>query len=155
MRNPLATLDAVRLDDPAIDKDKSDMEAYAKTRHLTHVKFIDGQKPVIFKIMQPSAVYTLDVLARLSGAGRLMTAFQACVHEIVMPDDQRLLAQKEHLSNAAGGMKLAHDKWLDQVRAKFGAKVILEMGGVAFELGGMSDEEVAGFSLPAGVTATG
>jgi hypothetical protein len=150
MRNPLATLDAVRLDDPAIDKEASDLDAYAKTRHVKHLVFKDGAKPVIFKVMQPSAAFTLDVLARLSGSGRVMYAFQACVHEIVMPDDQRLLAQKEHMSNAAGGMKTAHDKWLDQVRAKFGAKAIIEMGTVACDLGTMSDEELAGFTSPVG-----
>lgn len=155
MRNPLATLDAVRLDDPAIDKDASDLEAYAKTRDVKHLKFLDGQRPVIFKVRQPSAVFTLDVLARLSGSGRVMYAFQACCHEIVLPDDQRLLAQKEHFTNGAGGMKIAHEKWLDQVRAKFGARAIIEMGSVAGELGTMSDEELAGFGSPAGVTATG
>jgi hypothetical protein len=155
MRNPLATLDAVRLDDPAIDKDASDLDAYAKSRNPKHLKFHEGQKPVVFKVMQPSAAFTLDVLARLSGSGRVMYAFQACVHEVVMPDDHRLLAQKEHFSTGAGGMKIAHEKWLDQVRAKFGARAIIEMGNVASELGTMSDEELAGFSSPAGVTAQG
>jgi hypothetical protein len=155
MRNPLGTLDAVRLDDPAIDREASDLDAYAKTRHTKHLAFKPDAKPVIFKVMQPSAAFTLDVLARLSGTGRVMYAFQACVHEIVMPDDQRLLTQKEHLSKAAGGMQIAHDKWLDQVRAKFGTKTILEMGAVACDVGTMSDEELAGFTSPAGDTATG
>jgi hypothetical protein len=151
MRNPLATLDAVRLDDPAIDKSKSDLEAYAKTRDIKYLTFIDGQKPVIFKVAQPASAYVVQVLDKLSGTSRLASAFLACVHEVVLPDDQRLLPQKEHMQKSiAGGMMLAHDKWLDQIRAKFGMKTILEMGKVACDLGDMSDEELAGFSWPVG-----
>jgi hypothetical protein len=151
MRNPLATLDAVRLDDPAIDRENSDLDAYAKSRDLKHLKFTDGAKPVIFKIRQPVSAYVFDVLDRLTGSGRYAAAFVACCHEIVLPNDERLLPQKEHMKKSmAGGMMVAHDKWLDLVRAKFGKAAILEMGTVACDLGNMSDEEIAGFSLPVG-----
>jgi hypothetical protein len=151
MRNPLATLDAVRLDDPAIDTDRSNLDLYEKTLNLGHLAFKDGQKPVIFKVQQPSSAFTLDVLERISGSGRLMYAFQACVHEILLPDGNRLLIQKEHATKSVvGGMTVAHEMWLDQVRAKYGANTILRMGAIACRLGTLSDSEFAGFTSPVG-----
>lgn len=46
--DPYAQVKIVSIKDPAIDRDKSDLEAYAKTKDLSHLKFKDGEEPSFF-----------------------------------------------------------------------------------------------------------
>jgi hypothetical protein len=153
MRNPLATLDAVRVSegklDPAINVEKSDLDAYRRTRDTDKLVMFDEPKPTVFKIKQPKAAFVMDNLARCTtDPARRMTAFQTCVHEIVLASGE--VMKPASLTKAAYGMVTADDAWLDRVRDKFGMAIIFEMGQAAIDLGQISDEDAAGFYWPGG-----
>lgn len=154
MRDPLAPLDAVRLNDPAIDRDHEncDVNEYAKTRDVKHLVFREGMKPALFTLVAPPSAFVISVLNRQYDGNadlKFWFAFLAGCHKITLPSGEVLVPKR--FEKVAYEARQADPKsWTQTVKNHFGIGAINEMGRAIVELANMSPEDEAGFSSPVG-----
>lgn len=134
--------------DPALDP-SMDLVAYGKSRDESLVKTLPDRTPVWFQVKHMSAVFYLDVMTSMRDGARVAVAFKACCHEIRLPNGEVLTPTG--FENDVLDTKMANNEWVDLVRGKFGLAAIQEIANVALERAVLSDEDRAGFTLPAGV----
>lgn len=154
MRDPLAPLDAVRLNDPAIDtdNDECDVNEYAKTRDEKHLRFKEGMKPARFTLTPPPSAYVLAVLNRSYDGNadlKFWFAFLAGCHKVTLPSGE-VIVPKRFEKMAYDARQADPKSWTQTITNHFGTKVITEMGRAICELANMSPEDEAGFSSPVG-----
>jgi hypothetical protein len=155
MRDPLAPLDCVRLNDPAIDRDHEDTDVaeYAKTRDVKHLRFKEGMKPALFTLHAPPAAYVMASLNRhYEGAPDLKFwfAFLAGCHKVTTANGEVLVPKKFDKGMAYDARIADNKSWTQTIANHFGTGPIVEMGRVIVELANMSPEDEAGFSSPVG-----
>lgn len=119
----------VTLDDPAIDIINSNLNEYAKTRSLEHLKFIEGSQPVMFQMKRLGT----DMLLRLRDYSKNdKTTFQYLCFLAACTEYK--IGEEIFKATLISNISLAEDSWLDTLREEFGFEAVEELIAVAQKL---------------------
>jgi hypothetical protein len=135
VHDPLAPLRIVCLDDPALDRDAMDLDAYKRTRDYALVKTREGARAVVFTLrpLTPSWVaLTLDDPA-MHAAQTVAVALRAAVTAVDLRDGTTLRPDPAKLEQPVHGVALAGAEWYDRIvsAAGVGWRRAIEVAGVA------------------------
>jgi hypothetical protein len=155
--DPLAPIEVASVSDPAIDTEKSKLEAYAKTRDPRHLVLKPGERPTLYVLQPIPAAYALDVLENptFHATMHAVIAFKAACVEIKLPGGGSLRPAEGARVETAFGFRIAGDEWVEAVTRKLGGKRLVEIGMVARRRAQLAEDELGPFAWPAGSAPTG
>jgi hypothetical protein len=146
--DPLATIDVVLAYadtlDPAIDPHASQLDVYKKTRNPKALAFKPGMVPTKFRLQPLAATYVGERLDGMELFPKLVYAFLASCHEIVLPNGDKLVPPVLN-DDPIHGIKVATRAWVNMVAARFRLAAIYEMGAVAVERAGGRPDDLGPF----------
>lgn len=134
MRDPFAPLTIHCVGDARF-KDEQSRAEYRRTFDAALIQ-ADPANPLCAFVVQPASAEAALRLDNADPATRSMIAFRACVHRVVLPSGEELIA-KTYESAAYG--PVADESWLTEVAKRVGLRRIQEIGGAAYRLSMMDD----------------
>lgn len=172
--NPLdSTLRVLRANqtdpDPALNQSGAEENVKAYARYLIErdpdvAPLTEGVPPTWFILRRLPAAYLSSVLDGIYGkAAQREHAFRAACHRVELAGEAALSAVPSKgaakgtpftTREAAHGVSLAGDDWVQEVADRFGAETVQEMGQVAIDLSRLPKGRRGPFSGWAGTAAS-
>lgn len=136
MQDPIVEpLDVVSVLDPALDRERMDVELYAETRDPSLIREVPGLAAVRFRIAPLTSTQFAHCDSASNVGMQIVTAFMFAVREVQNhPSRGVTLRPDRRIPNGLGGeIAVLDDRTIEQIRAAYGVAAIYEIGSVAYE----------------------
>ena len=134
-------IEAVSVDDPAIDQNNSDIEAYKDSHDIKHLSFIEGEQPTVFHIgtisfMKFAEIKDKHISFDLGGDG------QEIKTNLFGLTADALRYSLKKADNLPFKIKIERNRLSDTTMDKLARLgIVEELGNVALNVNGFGDEE--------------
>jgi len=131
----------VSVDDPAIDQDNSDIEAYKNSHDMKDLAFVDGEEPTIFEIgtisyMKFAEIKDRHIRFELGGDGQEINT------NLFGLTADALRHSMKKATNLPFKLKIERGKLSDSTMNKLARLgIVEELGNVALNLNGFGDDD--------------
>lgn len=127
--------DVVSVLDPALDRERMDVERYAETREASLIVAKPGMTPVIFRVAPLTASQFAHLDSDQNVGRKVIAAFSFAVQEIRNWPHVGVSTRPDlTVPNGRGGeMRIWNDDAIEQVRREMSLAVIYEIGFFAYE----------------------
>ena len=154
--------------DPALNQSVApeniaQVQEYLRARDTEKAPLAEGIAPTWFVVKRLPAAYLTSVLEGIyPEAARREHAVRAAVHRVELPGEAALSTTPQKTAakgtpfltrEAAHGVSLAGDDWIQELVDRFGAETIQELGTVAIDLCRLPKGRRGPFSLWLGTSA--
>ena len=151
MRNPFESVRVVSATDPALAMTEAELAQYRESYDESLVKCHPGAKPCWFTVKRISSVFAIEVLEAREVQTRAILAFCAGVHEIELPNGDKL---KAPIIEGSRNRLAEVDAWIGTAAERVGPRRVQEIGLVAARLAMLDGDAFDPLSLAPGRAQT-